>query len=252
MKMKRILLLIMLLGLSGTLLGQDNPTNSDPANDGKWKVELTPYIWFAGAKADIGFRDQNVPVEASFKDVLEDLKMGFLMHAEMTNGKWIIMGDIVYMKIVKEGSLSGPLSITPELTLKQTIGELAGGYTLLNSDDRFYIDGFAGLRYFGVDNLIETTNRELLDRTINTTDPILGMRLRTASEKWQSSLRADIGGFGIGSELSWKSNLVVGYKFSDLFTLHGGFQVYGIDYEKDDFSMNVTSAGFALGFEFEF
>jgi len=237
----------MLLSLTSSLLAQ----NSDPAPDSKWKVALTPYLWFAGASADIGFRDQTIPVEAEFKDVLENLKMGFLMHAEATNGQWIVMGDIVYMKIVKEGSIDLP-SLSPELTLKQTIGELAGGYTLLNSNDRFFIDGFAGIRYFEVDNVINTTNRELLDRTINTTDPILGLRLRTKSEKWHGSLRADIGGFGIGSELSWKSNLLVGYRFSELFTLYGGYQVYGLDYEKEDFSLNVTSAGFALGFGFEF
>jgi len=237
----------MLLSLTSSLLAQ----NSDPAPDSKWKVALTPYLWFAGASADIGFRDQTIPVEAEFKDVLENLKMGFLMHAEATNGQWIVMGDIVYMKIVKEGSIDLP-SLSPELTLKQTIGELAGGYTLLNSNDRFFIDGFAGIRYFEVDNAIDTGNRVLLDRTINTTDPILGLRLRTTSEKWQGSLRADIGGFGIGSELSWKSNLLVGYRFSELFTLHGGYQVYGLDYEKEDFSLNVTSAGIALGFGFEF
>jgi len=237
----------MLLSLTSSLLAQ----NSDPAPDSKWKVALTPYLWFAGASADIGFRDQTIPVEAEFKDVLENLKMGFLMHAEATNGQWIVMGDIVYMKIVKEGSIDLP-SLSPELTLKQTIGELAGGYTLLNSNDRFFIDGFAGIRYFEVDNAIDTGNRVLLDRTINTTDPILGLRLRTTSEKWQGSLRADIGGFGIGSELSWKSNLLAGYRFSELFTLYGGFQVYGLDYEKEDFSLNVTSAGFALGFGFEF
>lgn len=249
--MKKTIIVIMFLGLTNTLLGQNTTGDSDTSPDSDWKIALTPYIWFAGASADIGFRDQTIPVEADFKDVLENLKMAFLMHAEVTNGQWIFMGDIVYMKITKEGSID-LLSLNPELTLKQTIGELAGGYTLLNSDDRFFIDGFAGLRYFEVDNVIETTNRELLDRTINTTDPILGLRLRTTSEKWQGSLRADIGGFGIGSELSWKSNLLLGYKFSKVFTLHGGFQVYGLDYEKDSFSMNVTSAGFALGFNFEF
>jgi len=249
--MKKVLTTLLLLGMTSTFLGQNTPDSTNPSNHEGWKLSLIPNLWFAGASGDIGFRDQTVPVEASFKDVLENLKMGFLMHAEATNGKWIIMGDIVYLKIVKEGNIA-LLSLSPEITLKQTIGELAGGYTLLNSEDRFFIDGFAGLRYFEVDNVIETANRDLLDRTINTTDPILGIRLRTASEKWQGSLRADLGGFGIGSELSWKSNLIVGYRFSDLFTLHGGFQVYGLDYEKDDFTLNVTSAGFALGFEFEF
>lgn len=249
--MKRILCTIALLGLSMPFFAQSSAQDPDPKDSSGWQVSLTPYIWFAGAKADIGFRDQNIPVEAEFKDVLENLKMAFLMHAEATNGKWIVMGDIVYMKITKEGSIE-LLSLSPELTMKQTIGELAGGYTLLNSEDKFFIDGFAGLRYFEVDNVIETANRDLLDRTINTTDPILGLRLRTASEKWHGSLRADIGGFGIGSELSWKSNLLAGYQFSETFTLYGGFQVYGLDYEKDNFSMNVTSAGFALGFNFEF
>ena len=216
-----------------------------------WEFDVAPYVWFANVSADISFLNQTVPVTAQFKDVLKNLKMGALLHAEVKNGKWFIIGDLVYLKIAKDGNIE-ILSLDTRLEIKQTVAELGAGYNLINSQDWLFIDGFAGFRYFSIINKIEVDSQNLLDKTINTTDPFLGLRFRTVSDKWINSVRVDVGGFGIGSEISWKANILIGYKFSGLFALYMGFQGYGIDYEKDDFGLDLTSAGLVTGFNFNF
>ncbi|OUR94333.1 hypothetical protein A9Q87_01415 [Flavobacteriales bacterium 34_180_T64] len=247
--MKKQLIFLALTLLSISVLGQDNTQNEDQTPTG-WKFDIAPYIWTASLSADISFLNQSVPVEANFKDVLENLKMGFLMHAEARKDRFFIAGDIVYLKIGKDGTIDA-LSLNTDLTIKETVAELTGGYTLLESHNALYLDGFVGFRYFGIKTEINADSQNILDKSINATDPILGLRLRTDSNKWTNSLRADIGGFGIGSEFSWKTNLLFGYKFSDSFSLHAGFQAYGIDYEKDAFGLDMTSAGFLLGGNFK-
>ena len=249
--MKKIINLIWICLIAFSANAQDTkPVDTDETDNG-WEFDLAPYVWVADLSADISFLDQSTVIEAQFKDVLNNLKMGFLMHAEARHDNWFIAGDIVYLAVEKNGDVDVvSISTNTTLSIKQTVAEITGGYTFVESEDWLFVDGFAGFRYFGIQTEIEAGSQELLDETINTTDPIIGMRLRTVSDKWQSSLRADIGGFGIGSEFSWKTNLLLGYQFSELFSLHGGFQAYGIDYKKDDFGLEMTSAGFLLGGNF--
>jgi hypothetical protein len=114
------------------------------------------------------------------------------------------------------------------------------------------IDALAGLRYFEIDNFVNDGQQLNLDKTINVTDPFVGIRFRTVSDQWINGARIDVGGFGIGSKISWKANLLVGYQFSELLSVSAGYQAYGIDYEKDSFGLNLISSGFATGLNFNF
>ena len=248
--MNKFLFSLFVLCIPIFVIGQNDTADNQTDKD-SWNFDVTPYAWLAGVKADISFLNQMVPVEATFKDVLKNLKTGAFLHAEAKKGDWFIMGDLFYINITKEGSID-KLSLDTRLEIKQTIAELALGYNLINAQDWLLIDGFAGFRYFSIVNNIGAGSQNLLDKTINATDPFLGVRFRTISEKWINSARIDVGGFGIGSEASWKANIIVGYKFSELFSLYVGYQVYGIDYEKEDFGLNSTVAGLATGFNFHF
>ena len=250
--MKKHIIYCILFCISFVTFSQTETDTTIENTEDSWEFDVTPYAWFAGLNADISFLEQTVPVSAEFKDVLDNLSIGALMHAEVKKGQWFIMGDIVYMKITKDGNIDA-LNIDAKLEIEQTVAELAVGYNLIKLQDGWlFIDGFAGMRYFGIDNNIKVGSQELLDKTINTNDPFLGVRFRTVSDKWVNSARIDVGGFGIGSEISWKFNLFTGYKFSKLFSLYFGVQAYGIDYEKNDFKLNLNSAGLATGLNFHF
>lgn len=247
MKTKLFLLLICLPLL---VFSQNEETGVLEKNN-NWEFSLTPYIWFAGVSADISFLEQSVSVEANFSDVVKNLSIAGLLHAEVKKNNWIIISDAAYLKLKKDGRID-LLNLDTELELEQLIAELALGYNIVNSDDWLYIDVFGGLRYFGITNKLDVDAQNVLDRTINVNDPFVGIRFSTISEKWMNSARIDVGGFGIGSEISWKGNLYAGYRFSELFTLLLGVQAYGIDYEKDAFGLDMVVAGLATGFNFRF
>ncbi|MCZ6519887.1 MAG: hypothetical protein O6848_00145, partial [Bacteroidetes bacterium] len=144
------------------------------------------------------------------------------------------------------------LAVDTELEMKQLITELAGGYNLINSQDWFFIDGIAGWRYFGITNKLDIAGQNVLDKTINVNDPFIGVRFRAVSKKWVNSIRFDVGGFGIGSEVSWKANILIGYRFSELISTYLGVQGYGVDYEKDNFGMDLVLSGLITGLNFHF
>ena len=98
----RYKLLFISLLLPFVIISQTNESTKVENKD-NWEFSVTPYVWFSGLSADISFLNQNIPVEASFSDVVKNLKMAGLLHAEAKKGKWIIITDIVYMKLDKKG-----------------------------------------------------------------------------------------------------------------------------------------------------
>lgn len=243
---------LLIIGLIAPfLIFSQTDENSETIQKNEWEFNVTPYIWFSGLSADISFLNQSIPVEASFSDVVKNLKMAGLLHAEAKNGRWIIITDLVYMKLDKGGRID-LLNLDTSLKLKQFIADLDVGYNLLNVDDWLFLDVYGGLRYFETISQLDVGAQTLLDRTINVNDPVLGVRFKTITEKWINGAQIDAGGFGIGSEISWKGNIYAGYRFSKTFSMLLGFQGYGIDYEKDSFGLDLVVAGFATGFNFNF
>jgi hypothetical protein len=246
----RYKLLFISLLLPFVIISQTNESTKVENKD-NWEFSVTPYVWFSGLSADISFLNQNIPLEASFSDVVKNLKMAGLLHAEAKKGKWIIITDIVYMKLDKKGRIER-LNLDTNLELKQFIAELDLGYNVLNVDDWLFLDVYGGLRYFETTSQLNVGAQTLLDKTINVNDPVLGVRFKTVTEKWINGAQIDAGGFGIGSEISWKGNIYTGYRFSKTFSLLLGFQGYGVDYKKDAFGLDLVVAGFATGFNFNF
>ena len=249
--MKKTIVILILCCITSALYSQnDSNNNEEPIS--AWEFDVAPYVWLAGSSGTISVLDQSANVDAKFKDILKNLKFGMFMHLEAKKGKWIVFGDLLYIAVEKSGNREIPNTNT-NIELKQTLAEIGSGYNLITTlDDWLFIDALAGLRYFEIDNAIDVGPQQILDRTINVSDPFVGIRFRTVSDKWINGARIDVGGFGIGSNVSWKANLIVGYQFSELFSLSLGYQAYGIDYEKNNFRLDLVSSGLATGLNFHF
>jgi hypothetical protein len=88
-------------------------------------------------------------------------------------------------------------------------------------------------------------------------DPILIARLSAdIRDTWLFQFRGDIGGFGVGSDLTWQLQAYAGYRFSKLFQLAAGYRILSIDYDKgvdkERFIYNVDTFGpvIRMGFNF--
>jgi hypothetical protein len=84
-------------------------------------------------------------------------------------------------------------------------------------------------------------------------DPILGASLRyDLTRHWYGTVLGDVGGFGVGSDISWSVFGGVGYQFTDWLSVTLGYRYLHIDYDKDQFVMNGNVQGFLLGLGFHF
>ncbi len=246
------ILLILIFIISPFLIFPQNDSDDIQDEQSQWEFDLTPYIWFSSITGEVSFLNQTVPVDAEFKDILDQLSFGALIHAEAHSGSWTLFTDLIFMKIKEDGNIRDT-SQTLNIELDQIVWELGAGYRIIRLEDYLAVDGLFGMRYFGLKPSIDISQQNVLDKSVDFVDPFFGIRFKTLNGKWINSARFDVGGLGIGSEFSWKLNLLIGYQFSDLFSWYLGYQGYDVDYEGDNnFVYDVYTGGFITGFNFHF
>ena len=237
----------------GTAHGQGS---ADP----KWRFLAEPYVMFPYMSGETGIGESLLlPVEANPGDVFDKLQMGAMLYLEAQKGKWAITSDLVYMKLAQEVT-PGTLIKSGEVSAKQLIWEMAGLYRIAP----FWEVGIGGRLndlQVGVDASINTIGSDTRDfsgdREKTWFDPLIITRLSTdINNKWLFQFRGDVGGFGIGSDLTWQLQAYAGYRFSKVFQLTGGYRVLSTDFSEGKspgefvFDMNEFGPCVRLGFNF--
>lgn len=84
-------------------------------------------------------------------------------------------------------------------------------------------------------------------RTDDWLDPYIGLRGRyNLNEKFYLSGRADIGGFGVGSEFTWQAEAGIGMMMTKNIFTELGYRAIGVDYDDNGFSMDTITHGVQL------
>jgi len=121
----------------------------------------------------------------------------------------------------------------------------------VHSSENGNADAFVGLRHWSLDAEIDFDRLPTAKRSIDFTDPILGIKgNRNINEKWFVSGLAEIGGFGIGSDLQWELVARAGYRFSDVWNAAIGYRHLVLDFDDDNLVMKATMTGPFLAIDF--
>lgn len=248
------LMLLFLINVTNDALSQDTTTVK------KWNFLAEPYLMFPYMNGETGIGNNLIlPVDANPGDIFSKLKMAAMLYFEAKTDKWTITSDLVYMNL-KQDVTPGILISSGEVGAKQLIWEVAGLYRVLPILE---VGVGARLNYLqsNVDvlmNNVHEGSKEISGKNDKTWfDPVIITRLSTdIKDKWLFQFRADVGGFGIGSDLTWQLQGYVGYRFTKLFQLTAGYRVLSTDYksgeEFDGFIFNVNEFGPVMRFGFNF
>lgn len=172
-----------------------------------WRFHLVPYLWMAGLNGDIAVKGVEAPVDAAFSDIWDALDLALLLHAEANKGRWTLMLDPLYLKLSKDAK-AGPADMTVELqNWVVDFGLFYRPYekALGETEDRVLVlELLAGGRYMSLDQKLEISGVGDTQANKQWADPILGGRLMAdLTEKLAFTLRGDVGGFGVASDLTW-------------------------------------------------
>jgi hypothetical protein len=225
-----------------------------------WNFLTEVYIMMPYMDGELGIGNNlKLPVEADPGDIFSKLKMAAMFYFEANTKKWAFTSDLVYMNL-KQDVTSGVILFSGEVNAKQFIWEAAGLYRLTP-----FLEAGAGgrLNYLqtGVDvrvNAFPAGTEEVAGEKSKTWyDPVLIARLTgDIKDKWLFQFRGDVGGFGIGSDLTWQLQGYAGYRFTKLFQLSAGYRILSTDFnsgeDREQFIFDVNEFGPVIRFGFNF
>lgn len=241
-----------------SLLAQDSISTAVAKS--KWHYRAEPYLMFPNMSGKTGIGALPlVNVDASTSDIFDKLQMGGMLFLEASNDKWAINSDLLFMNLEQDITPS-TLIISGKVNAKQLGWEVAG----LRRVSPWLEFGVGGLlnaleieesitrRQIGGGEIVQSATKSK-----TWLDPMLITRMTLPSKgKFIGQLRAEIGGFGIGSDLAMQVQITAGYRFSKLFDMNVGFRAISLDYVSGEgakaFIYDVTTFGPMLRFGFSF
>jgi len=223
-------------------------SNAAETETDKWQFTISPYLWIASIVGSTGAEgvDSGIDTDYSFLS-LDNLEGAFFIAASASKNQWTIQTDIVFLKFADEGDFD---PFRANIDLDGHILELSGAYRPSSFE---YTEVIFGLREVALNLDVGLTPGPQGVESKSWLDPLVGIRyVRPLGERWRARLRADLGGFGISSDLTF--NVLVGADFN--MTKHSslfmGYRYLTLDFADSGFLVDLTADGLALGVEFGF
>ena len=217
-----------------------------------WNFKLTPYIWATSLKGTAGIGPVSGDIDLGFDEILDDLEMALMLNFRAEKGLWAIQADGVWADL-KSDQTSGALRTVVDTEM--WVIELNGRYRFADN-----WEVLAGGRYFRQDvdiNLSSGGPGVGASGTADWIDPVVGVAFATSlSDKWSFQVMGDIGGFGVGSDLTWQAWANFDWRFSKLASLALGYRHLDWDYNEGSgatrFSYDAYLTGPTIGVTFNF
>jgi len=236
-----VLLFVLFTAFSGVALAQENSESDTPG----WQFAFIPYGWSTGINGNITVDGTTRRVEASASDLAEfrDRGVSFVFTARKDN--WGFLLDSVWSSYSDNPSQDERLQ-TDVWFIDGNVSTSLGGSGPLEL--------LAGFRYYNIDSELRNTasGTTSSDRE-NWVDPLIGAQfLIDLGKKWTAVLKGDVGGFNVGSDSAYNFAAGVGWRVAKPISLWAGYRYLNIDYNNNDFALDIALSGFSLGFGFHF
>ena len=232
------------------------------AEDEGWNFRLTPYLWFAGLKGNVGTFPPApaVPIDVSSSDALSDTQAALMILFDARKNRHGVFADFLYSDVESEEELiPDPINLTMTSRSKTTLFTLAYQYELYKQEQTV-VDVMAGARYWKIESELsfggglgilagqKVTNDE------SWVDPALGIKGRApfGNSKFYMEGGAGIGGFGVGSDLFYEISANVGYQWNRSIGTALGYRMFDVDYEDNGYVYDVKQQGWQIGLTWAF
>ena len=185
------------------------------------QVLLGSYIWFPTYDGKMMIKGNQMTLDVSLVELIDesDSVAVFVAREEVRKGRWGAYLDFQYGKLGFDGQQTPLPNLSFDIAFRFILAELAIFYELCQIDFCSYCttwDVYVGGRYSRYDmSLVFSTTGNKLAGSLDWFDPIVGFRaIIDLGCCWDLFVAADVGGFGLGSDFSWKAAGGLRYNFS--------------------------------------
>ncbi len=216
------------------------PPAANLAEASEWEYRVTPYAWIPSFDAEMAIGDESG--DGSGPSFWELLEFAVLINGEARRGDWALIGEYNYLALSDDAeALGGRLSA--DILFDGHMAGAAVAYRF-HHDERASAEVFGGARAWWIDAEIDLQRISNPSVSRNWVDPIIGMRGSYAlTDRVALSGLADIGGFGVGSDLQWELIGRVGYEFTDHIGAALGYRHLALDFADDKLVLDAEISG---------
>ncbi|MDB4575557.1 hypothetical protein N9112_01215 [bacterium] len=225
------------------LSGQCSHLYADEANDA-FRFELTPYLWAASIKGTLAAEGgESPPVDSDYNFfALDNLDGVASTTFTARKNQWGFLFDFLYVAYEDTFLEASPLQITPRL--EGTIIEFTGAYAPTSIDN---LELIAGLRQQDITISLALVNRKP-EQSASWIDAFAGIiYAHPLTGNFHISLRGDLGGFGIESDMAINAEAMFRYQMSDTFAIKFGYRYLKVKFKEDVFLYDISLDGFLFG-----
>ncbi|WP_307236640.1 hypothetical protein [Pararhizobium capsulatum] len=221
-----------------------------------WTFAVAPYFWMAGISGDTSqFGLPVVHMDSDFSDVWNNLDFAFMAAGEARNGRFSVIGDVVYTKLSADAETPrGILADNVDVATSTFSGLLGISYAVLDGPEG-HLDIVGGVKVWSVDTTLSFDGGLLggIERSDGATwvDGMFGLK-----GKYSLTPEIYLTGWGLlgagGADIDWDVALGLGYDFNERISAIAGYRALGVDYSHDGFVFNAVQQGPILGVSIKF
>lgn len=247
------------------------PLTKEPAAIASpWQFQFTPYVWTIFVKGDQRLGNSVSHIDTNIFELFNktDHLYAWMSYQELRNGPLAFYANVVWSRMGVSDTKSGIFPIGPLNTSANVVARAKIWFDLAIIEPGITyefarwgapgaamtsLDLVAGARYWFMRpdldlSVSASVNIPALGisrsgaghvsgaKTIDWVDPLAGLRLRHQfSPDQELVLQGDVGGFGVGSDLSWHALGTYNFRTSVLghqFNAYVGYRALSIDYEQ--------------------
>jgi len=227
-------------------------SKEEAKDPGKWKYEIILGGPIATMDATLTVGDKTTQKIVKPSEIIDKIEFAFEGRFQARRDRWGFFTDLMLLRLKDNMSFN---RVSGTAKMNSTIWQLAGTYRISEGDTD--VDVLAGFRYNAIDVDVNLLPLAKVSKRASWVDPIIGAKARMPlSKNLDFNLYGDIGGFGVGSQFTWRGSGYLDWQLSKTFSLIGGYSIYDVDYKKgsglDEFRYDTTMKGPVLGASFKF
>jgi hypothetical protein len=241
-----------LLGLAGALsaplAAEDMPVGDPATRAGGWSGQITAYAWGAGVGGD--FRPfaggPVVSFEKSLGELLADLDAAVFATALARKDDLVLLADVTFTASSRSGRVPPGIPAAGEVTIRSV--SVLGGKRF-QASPATSIDLLGGARVWSLDGAVDVPLAGVaLGRGEEFVDPVAAIRINSRIAPALSVIAyGDVGGFGIGSDLTWQGVATLNYRAASKVTLSAGYRHLWLDRQSNGASFQGSMSGPLVG-----
>ncbi len=218
----------------------------------EWTGRVTLYGWLPAAELDTTIDRPGGGVSggasSGVDDILDALNFAAFATVEARRGRLGLIGDFVYTDLGVDETGAGGVRRDLDLSLFMGTGAVAWRAW---DDGRGHLDLLGGGRMVSADVGVSRSGAVVsasASRTKTYVEPLVGLRAGYAvNDRLALTALGDVGGFGVGSELTWELFGGVSYAFTDRIRGEIGYRYLAIDYNSGGAELDAQLHGPAIG-----